>query len=80
MWENRRITLRKVADDIGITLDSGQEILTDVSGMRRVSAKFIPKLLNFDEKNRRMSIAQELLNDVNNDLDLLKRVLTGDEV
>ena len=47
--------------------------------MRRVSAKIVPKLLNFDQKNRRMSIAQELLNDVNDDPDLLKRVITGDE-
>ena len=38
--------------------------------MRRVSAKIVPKLLNFDQKNRRMSIAQELLNDVNDDPDL----------
>jgi len=36
-------------------------------------------LLNFDQKNRRMSIAQELLDDVNDDPDLLKRVITGDE-
>jgi len=47
--------------------------------MSRVSAKFVPKLLNFDQKNRRMSIAQELLDDVNDDPDLLKRVITGDE-
>jgi len=47
--------------------------------MSRVSAKFVPKLLNFGQKNRRMSIAQELLDDVNDDPDLLKRVITGDE-
>jgi len=46
--------------------------------MKRVSAKFVPKVLNFDQKNRRMSIAQELLNDVNDDPDLLKRVKTWD--
>ena len=55
------------------------EIISGILGMRRVSVKFVPKLLNFDQKNRRMSIAQELLNDVNDDPDLLKRVITGDE-
>ncbi len=47
--------------------------------MKRVAAKFIPKLLNFDQKNNRMNIAQQLLNDVNDDRSLLERVITGDE-
>ena len=70
---NRRITIREVAEDVGI---SCHEIFSDNLGMRRVSAKIVLKLLNFDQKNRRMSIAQELLNDVNDDPDLLKRVIT----
>ncbi|EFN73466.1 hypothetical protein EAG_08786, partial [Camponotus floridanus] len=41
--------------------------------------KFVPKLLNFDQKQRRVDIAQELLNAINDDPDLLKRVITGDE-
>ena len=36
---------------------------------KRVAAKFVPKLL----------VAQEMLNDVNDDSDLLKRVITDDE-
>ena len=47
--------------------------------MKRVAAKFVPKLLNFDQKQHRMNIAQELLNEVNDDLELIKRVITGDE-
>ena len=42
-------------------------------------AKFVPKLLNYDQKTSRMTIAQEMLNDVNDDPDLLKKVITGDE-
>ena len=44
-----------------------------------MAAKFVPKLLNFDQKTRRMIIAQEMLNDVNDDPDLLKKVITGGE-
>jgi len=76
--ENRRITIREVADDVGISFDSCQTIFSDVLGMKRVAAKFVPKLLNFDQKQRRVDIAQEL-NEVNNDPDLLKTVITGDE-
>ncbi|KYN26663.1 hypothetical protein ALC57_03963 [Trachymyrmex cornetzi] len=72
--KNRRITIREIADDLNISFGSCQSILTDVLGMTRVSAKFVPKLLNFDQKQRRMNIAQDMLNDVNDDPDLLKRL------
>ena len=44
-----------------------------------MAAEFVPKLLNCDKKTRRMTIVQEMLNDVNNDPDLLLRVITGDK-
>jgi len=47
--ENRRITIREVAEDVGISLGSCHEIFSNVLGMSRVSAKFVPKLLNFDQ-------------------------------
>ena len=78
VMENRRITIREVAD-VGISVGSCHAIFSDVLGMKRVTVKFVPKLLNFDQKNCRMSIAQKLLNDVNDDPDLLKRIITGDE-
>ncbi|XP_046975163.1 protein GVQW3-like [Vanessa cardui] len=77
--KNRRVTIREVAEDVGISIGSCHTIFSEVLGMKRVAAKFVPKLLNFKQKQRRISIAQELLNDVNNDPDLLKRVITGDE-
>lgn len=77
--DNRRITIREVADDVGISFGSCQAIFTDVLGMKRAAAKIVPKLLNFEQKQRRMDIAQELLNIVNDDPDFLKKVITGDE-
>ena len=76
---NRRITIREVAEDDGISVGSCHAIFSDIFGLKRVAAKFVPKLLNFDQKTRRMTIAQEMLNDVNDDPDLLKKVITGDE-
>lgn len=46
--DNRRITIREVADDVGISFGSCQAIFTDVLGMKRAAAKIVPKLLNFD--------------------------------
>ena len=45
--------------------------------MKRSTAKIVPKLLNFEQKERR--IAQEMLTMFNDDPDLLKKVITGDE-
>ncbi|UYV72191.1 hypothetical protein LAZ67_9002139 [Cordylochernes scorpioides] len=47
--------------------------------MRRVAAKFVPKLLNCDQKPHRMNIANEMLDSVRDDPNLLQRVITGDE-
>ena len=37
------------------------------------------KLLNIEQKQRRMDMAQEVLTTFNDDPDLLKKVITGDE-
>ena len=74
---NRRITIRAVSDDIGISFGSCQEISMDALGMKR-AARRLPKLLNFKQKQRRMDIAQEMLTMFNDDPVLLKKVLTGE--
>jgi len=54
---NRRITVREVAEDLNISIGSCHSIFTNDLGMRRVAAKFVPKLLNFDQKQHRINIA-----------------------
>ncbi|UYV69459.1 hypothetical protein LAZ67_6003662 [Cordylochernes scorpioides] len=76
---NRRITVREVAEDLNISIDSCHSIFINDLGMRRVAAKFIPKLLNCDQKQHRMNIANEMLDSVRDNPNLLQRVITGDE-
>ena len=45
--DNRRSTIREVADDVGVSFGSSQAIFTDVLGMERAAAKIVSKLLNF---------------------------------
>ena len=61
------------------TIRSFHEIFLNVLGMKRVAAKFVSKLLNFEQKQRQMDVAQESLNKGNHDADLLKPIITGDE-
>ncbi|UYV72891.1 hypothetical protein LAZ67_10001103 [Cordylochernes scorpioides] len=76
---NRRITVREVAEDLNISIGSCHSIFINDLGMRRVAAKFIPKLLNCDQKQHHMNIANEMLDSVRDDPNLLQRVITGDE-
>jgi hypothetical protein len=43
----RRITIREVADGVGISIGSCHNLYSNVLAMKRVAAKFIPKLLTF---------------------------------
>jgi hypothetical protein len=43
--EDRCLTVREIADEVGISSGSANTILTKDLGMRRVAAKFVPKLL-----------------------------------
>ena len=77
--DNRRITIREVADDVGISFGSCQAIFRDVLGMICAAAKIVSKLLNFEQKQRRMDIAQGMLTIFNDSPDLLKKVRTDDQ-
>ncbi|XP_075984115.1 protein GVQW3-like [Anticarsia gemmatalis] len=60
----RLVTVREIAEDLGISIISCLSILIDNLGMRHVAVKFVPKLLNFDRdflaKNNTQMILQSL--------------------
>ena len=74
--DNRRITIRKVADAVGISFGSCQ---ASVLRMKCAAAKIVPKLLNLEQKQSRMDIVQEILIAFNDNPNLLKKVITGYE-
>ena len=47
--------------------------------MRRVSAKFVPRVLTFQQKQQHLSISLELLDLAASDSSFLGNVVTGDE-
>ena len=47
--------------------------------MKRVMAKFIPWLLLPAQKEHRAAVANDLIQTATNELDFLKKVITGDE-
>ena len=59
--DNRRITIRAIANDVDKSFGSCQAIITKVLGMKRTAVMIVPLLQNFEQKQRRMDIAQEML-------------------
>ena len=47
--------------------------------MRRVSAKFVPRLLTEDQKNHRVQVCRDLLQHAETDCTFLSNIITGDE-
>ena len=47
--------------------------------MRKVCAKMVPRLLNDDQKERRMQVCQDIIERLQTEPDLLRRIITGDE-
>ena len=74
---NRRITVREFAEDLNISIGSCHSIFTNDLDMTRVAAKFVPKFHNFDQKQHRIDIVQEILVSVRDDPNLLQKVITG---
>lgn len=77
--KNRRLTVRELEEDHGIPKTIVSEILTQDLGMSRVAAKFVPRLLTQLQKNYRVEVAQDNLETIRNNLEFLKKVITGDE-
>jgi len=76
---NRRLTVREIADGCGISVGSCDAILTDDLYMKRVRAKFVPRLLTDDQREQRHTIARDLFEPSCEDVQFLTNIVTGDE-
>jgi [histone H3]-lysine36 N-dimethyltransferase SETMAR len=77
---DRRVTVEEVAEGAGISVGSAHHILHDCLGMRKVCAKWVPKLLLPDQKATRVDICQDLLRRYKEQGEsFLLRIVTQDE-
>ena len=73
------LTIREVAENVGIAFGTCQKILTEELQMRHVSAKFVPRLLTVEQKDDRVSICTDLRERAQNNPNFMSSVITGDE-
>jgi len=76
---NSHLTVREFADEVGISIASCHQICTEKIQIRRISAKFVPRLLNDDQKENRVEISQQMLSNANGNENFLQNIITEDE-
>ena len=76
---DRRLTVRMRADELGMNSERVWRIIMEDLGMRKICAKMVPWLLNEGQKERRVQVCQDILEQLETEPNLLKRVVTGDE-
>jgi len=57
---DRRQTIHDVCGIVGLSYGTVQRILAGNLNMRRISARFVPRLLSDDQKAHRVSVCREL--------------------
>ena len=57
----RRRDLRNIASEVGISSGAVHSILTDILGISKVSARWVPRMLTNDQKRTRLDISRYLL-------------------
>lgn len=78
--KDRRLTIREIADSLGISYERTQNIIVNELEFSKVSARWVPRLLSVEQKRARLSISRECLEMFEADPpDFLDRFVTMDE-
>ena len=76
---NRCLRIRELSVKVGVSYGASQAILTQDLNMRLVAAKFIPRILTAEQKEWRLSVATNILQEVESDENFMGQIMTGDE-
>jgi len=79
--EDRRISAKSVAEQLGISRERVGSIIHEDLDMRKLSAKWVPKCLNADQKRQRCQSSEQFSEFFRRDPnDFLLRLVTMDEI
>jgi RecG-like helicase len=67
--------VRVVAEELNMNRETVQQIIKEDLGMRKISAKMVPRILTRDQKQCHLHISSDLLHKA----EMFDRVITGDE-
>ena len=78
MAKDCRLSVRMIAEEMGLNKNAVHRILTEHLHMRKICAKLVPKNLS-EQKTNRLKICQDLLGRLEIEPNFLHKVITGDE-
>jgi len=79
VWDDRRMKVREIAETIGISKEcvGYTRILHEELDMKKLCARWVPRLLTADQKRTRMKISEQCLERFNkNKTDFVHRFIT----
>lgn len=77
---DRRFTVEEIASEVGISIGSTHTIISERLGLRKITARWVPRLLNENQRQVRLEISERLLNRFRQEgEDFLRRIVTCDE-
>ena len=79
IMENRRVTIGGLCATLGLTHGTVHRIIDEDLKMSKVSARWVPRMLDDAKKEARVNCCEELLTRYQADPGFLKRVVTMDE-
>lgn len=79
VMKNRRVRCWELAEALRIPKTSIYRILTEDLGMKKLSARWVPRLLTPENKQSRIETSKECLKMSERDLDFFHRLITVDE-
>ena len=77
--QDRRLTLRLIAEELGISKDTAHTIVRDDLGKREICSRFVPHKLTDEQKGKRKETSGEFSSMYDQDPLLLENIVTGDE-
>ncbi|UYV69219.1 hypothetical protein LAZ67_6002863 [Cordylochernes scorpioides] len=66
---DRRLSLKMIADEVSVNKFTVHQIVTQDLMMRKVCAKWVPRVLTVEQKQRRVDVCREMLNELENNPD-----------
>ena len=77
--QDRRLTLRLIAEDFGIRKDTANTIVRDDLGNLKIFSRFVPLKLTDEQNATRMATSGDFISTCDQDPLLLENIVTGDE-
>jgi len=72
---DQRLGMRVTAEELNMNRETVWQIVKEDLGMRKISAKMVPRILTHDQKQCQLYISSDLLCNA----EMFDRVITGDE-